>query len=80
MVTDMYPSPVLKERGQHRVWQAGYHPAAIVSRAFFDQKLEYIHYNPVKKGFVEKPEDWKYSSARSYLLEDDRLIEIDRIT
>jgi hypothetical protein len=47
---------------------------------FFDEKLEYIHYNPVKKGFVEKPEDWKYSSAWNYLLEDDSLIEIDRIT
>ena len=69
-----------KERGQHRIWQAGYHPVVITSRAFFDEKLEYIHYNPVKKGFVEKPEDWKYSSAPNYLLEDDRLIEIDRIT
>jgi REP element-mobilizing transposase RayT len=69
-----------KERGQHKIWQAGYHPVTITSRAFFDQKLEYIHYNPVKKGFVENSEDWKYSSARNYLLEDDRLIEIDRIT
>jgi len=68
-----------KERGQHRIWQPGYHPVAITSRAFFDEKLEYIHYNPVKKGFVEKPEDWKYSSARNYLLGDDRLIRIDRI-
>jgi putative transposase len=68
-----------KERGQHRIWQAGYHPVAITSRAFFDQKLEYTHYNLVKKGVVVKPEDWKYSSARNYLLEDDRLIEIDRI-
>jgi len=69
-----------KERGQHRIWQGGYHPVAITSRAFFDEKLEYIHNNPVKKGFVEQPEHWKYSSARNYLLGDDGLIEIDRIT
>jgi REP element-mobilizing transposase RayT len=68
-----------KERGQHRIWQSGYHPVAITSRAFFDQKLEYIHNNRVKKGFVEKPEAWKYSSARNYLLGDDTLIEIDGI-
>jgi len=68
-----------KERGQHRTWQKGYHPIAIKSEAFFQQKLEYIHYNPVKKGFVEKPEDWKYSSARNYLLDDDSLIVIDKI-
>ena len=30
------------------------------------QKLEYAHYNPVRRGFVDKPEDWRYSSARNY--------------
>jgi len=68
-----------KERGQNRIWQRGYHPVTIRSQAFFNEKLNYIHYNPVKKGFVEKPEDWKYSSARNYLLDDDSLIALDRI-
>jgi hypothetical protein len=31
------------------------------------QKIEYIHYNPVKRGFVDSPEHWRYSSARNYL-------------
>jgi len=31
------------------------------------QKLEYIHYNPVRIGLVDRPEDWRYSSARNYL-------------
>ncbi|MBO6524824.1 MAG: hypothetical protein JJ971_13415 [Balneolaceae bacterium] len=31
------------------------------------QKLEYIHYNPVKAGFVDKAEHWRCSSARNYL-------------
>ena len=30
------------------------------------QKLAYIHDNPVKRGYVDKPEDWRYSSARNY--------------
>jgi REP element-mobilizing transposase RayT len=68
-----------KKPGQHRIWQEGYHPIAVKSQSFFDEKLAYIHYNPVKKGFVENPEDWKYSSARNYLFEDDQLIEIDKI-
>ena len=29
------------------------------------QKLEYIHLNPVKPGFVDEPEHWRYSSARN---------------
>lgn len=31
-----------------------------------DQRLEYLQLNPVAAGFVEKPEDWMYSSARQY--------------
>jgi hypothetical protein len=31
-----------------------------------DQKLNYIHNNPVEAGFVEKAEDYLYSSARDY--------------
>lgn len=32
----------------------------------FDKTLEYIHMNPVMAGFVIKPEDWKYNSARDF--------------
>ncbi len=69
-----------KEPGHHRIWQEGYHPIAIKNQEFFNQKLEYIHFNPVKKGFVEKPEHWKYSSARNYLLGDCSLITLDEFT
>ena len=31
------------------------------------EKLRYIHRNPVKRGLVEKPEDWAWSSFRDYL-------------
>lgn len=68
-----------KERGENKIWQEGYHPEAIKSTPFFAQKLDYIHDNPVKKGFVVQPEHWKYSSARNYLLGDDRLIVIGRV-
>ena len=29
------------------------------------EKLDYIHCNPVKRGYVDKAEDWRYSSARN---------------
>ena len=32
----------------------------------FNKMLEYIHLNPVTAGFVTRPEDWKYSSARDF--------------
>jgi putative transposase len=31
------------------------------------QKIEYIHQNPVKRGYVDQAEHWRYSSARDYL-------------
>ncbi len=47
-------------------WQQSNHPVELWSPPVFDQKLEYIHMNPVEAGFVETPEDWKYSSAVNY--------------
>jgi putative transposase len=67
-----------KQQGT-KVWQEGYHPIAIFSETVLEQKIEYIHQNPVKKGYVAKPEDWKYSSARNYILEDSSLIKMDTI-
>ncbi len=39
--------------------------------------INYIHQNPVKRGFVNKSEHWRYSSARDYL-GIDGLIEIEK--
>jgi hypothetical protein len=35
-----------------------------LSLKVFEQKLNYIHNNPVESGFVTNPIDWKYSSAK----------------
>jgi REP element-mobilizing transposase RayT len=50
----------------YQLWQEGSHPQAIEGDEMMIQKLEYTHNNPVKRGFVDKPEDWRYSSARNY--------------
>jgi len=47
-------------------WQQDNHPIEIISHEMFDQKLNYIHQNPVEAGFVTKAEDWLYSSAIDY--------------
>ena len=51
---------------QYQVWQEGFHPKQISSLEMMTQKIEYVHYNPVKAGFVDRPEDWRNSSARNY--------------
>jgi REP element-mobilizing transposase RayT len=51
----------------YQVWQEGSHPKEIADEAMLRQKLEYIHDNPIRRGYVDRPEHWRYSSARNYL-------------
>lgn len=51
---------------EYQVWQEGSHPEEITSGEMMRQKIEYIHYNPVKRGYVDEPTEWEYSSARIY--------------
>ncbi len=57
---------VSKKHQKYKFWQNEYHPVELFSNEVMDQKLEYVHNNPVKEGIVEKPEDYLYSSARDY--------------
>jgi len=54
----------------YQVWQEGLHPKQLKSVKMINQKIGYIHNNPVKSGFVDKLTDWRYSSARNYNGED----------
>ncbi len=47
-------------------WQYRNHPIELWSKHIIQQKINYIHKNPVKEGFVFKPEDYPYSSAVDY--------------
>ena len=55
-----------KKESAYQVWEEGSHPQVIVSEEVLKQKLDYIHQNPVKRGYVDRPEHWRYSSARDY--------------
>ncbi|MCY2987599.1 MAG: hypothetical protein NTY19_07010 [Planctomycetota bacterium] len=50
----------------HQLWQAGSHPEQIQNEKMMWQKLEYIHNNPLRRGYVDDPTHWRYSSARNY--------------
>lgn len=43
-----------------------YHPEELYSMKFIRQKMDYIHFNPVKAGWVHEPYHWIYSSAADY--------------
>jgi hypothetical protein len=50
----------------NQLWQEGSKPKQIEGDDMMVQKLEYAHYNPVKRGYVDEPVHWRYSSARNY--------------
>ena len=52
---------------EYQFWQEGVHAELIFSEAMMREKLDYIHANPVKRGYVNLPEHWRYSSASSYM-------------
>jgi putative transposase len=62
---------------EKQFWQQNNQPIEIWSLIVFEQKLNYIHNNPVEAGFVTDPTDWKYSSARNYSNNDHTVLEID---
>ena len=71
--------PDYKTTSNHQVWQESFHPQEIISMEMLKQKIEYIHYNPVRKNLVINPEDWKYSSAMEYHTGKKGLLDISRI-
>jgi len=52
-----------RQRGEFSFWDDGFHPQAISSQPVMEQKMRYLHENPVRKGLVAAPEDWWFSSA-----------------
>ncbi|SFG86140.1 REP-associated tyrosine transposase [Pontibacter chinhatensis] len=50
----------------YKVWQEGNEVKEIYSNGFLDQKLEYLHQNPVRAEWVNEPQHYRYSSASNY--------------
>jgi putative transposase len=57
---------VAKRAERRPFWQARYYDFNVFTEAKRVEKLQYMHANPVKRGLVENPEDWLWSSCRYY--------------
>jgi len=60
----------------YQLWQEGIAPKLIQNEQMMIEKINYIHNNPVKRGYVDEPIHWRYSSARNYT-DQEGLIEIE---
>jgi REP element-mobilizing transposase RayT len=61
---------------EHRFWQPTRHPEFIESEKFHNQKRDYLHDNPRRKGLVLSPSHWRWSSARWYETGEDCAVPI----
>jgi putative transposase len=64
-------------RAPEPFWQARYYDFNVWSNDKRIEKLRYIHRNPVKRGLVERPEDWEWSSFRHYATGIECAVEIE---
>src|SRR6266480_2655097 len=55
---------------EQRVWQRRFYDFNVWSERKRVEKLRYMHRNPVKRGLVLEPEQWEWSSFRSYAYQD----------
>ncbi len=51
-------------RGDRGLWQHRYWEHMLRDETDYRRHIEYIHFNPVKHGYVKAPMDWPYSSFR----------------
>ena len=61
---------------KYQFWQQHNHPVELSTNEMIDQRLEYIHNNPVEAGIVLSPEDYLYSSAINYAGLPEKLLEV----
>jgi len=66
-------------QGGVRVWDEAFHPEQVYSKEFLQQKLDYMHANPVRAGYVVDPCEWKYSSAGFYYRDRESVVPISVI-
>ena len=63
---------------QQRVWQRRFYDFNVWSERKRIEKLRYMHRNPVKCGLVSEPEQWKWSSYRSYAYGEETAVKINQ--
>jgi putative transposase len=68
---------VSKQSKQKPFWQVRYYDFNVFTSAKRREKLRYMHRNPVTRGLVAHPEDWKWSSFRHYLTGEPGVVQIE---
>jgi REP-associated tyrosine transposase len=66
----LWPAP-------RQIWQPRFYDFNVWTERKRIEKLRYMHRNPVKRGLVDSPEHWRWSSFRFYLYGEPGLVKVD---
>ena len=61
---------------RYKLWEHENHPILLDSVFVYNQRLNYLHWNPVTAGFVTEPWHWKLSSATDYFTKEKGMLDI----
>jgi putative transposase len=73
-------SGALQAGEKQRIWQARFYDFNVWSEGKHREKLRYIHRNPVKRGLVDEPDQWQWSSFCSYACGEPGVVRINDVT
>jgi putative transposase len=68
---------VVRRCRQRPFWQPRYYDFNVFTEDKRTEKLGYIHWNPLRRGLVDKPEDWRWSSCHYYQTGEQGRVKID---
>ena len=58
-----------QKKGESGIWQRRFWEHCIRDELDYRTHIDYIHMNPVKHGYVERVQDWQYSSFHKFVAE-----------
>lgn len=61
------PDSSRSRKGEQFIWQHRFWEHVLRDEADFKIHIDYIHYNPVKHGYTQRPGDWRYTSFLKYV-------------
>lgn len=64
---------------EYQFWKQDYHPIELSDTHRCEQRLKYLHENPVRSGLVWEPWHYKYSSAIDYYTNEHGLLSIEHL-
>jgi len=61
---------------RYKFWEHENHPVLLDTTEMYNQRLNYLHWNPVTAGFVTEPWIWLYSSGIDYFTDKKGLLDL----